>query len=426
MRRLHLQANDDRRDMATGRKFAFILAVLQLASLLVLAGCERVEKSPAEVNSQAKSDSSGSAEVDNTQECEDVFSPGCTLPARLLFQYPSLIAASSKPIHGRLFVLEALTHIGHTYPRYWKAYVVDLETSDYRDLDGLSTGNPILSPNDQLIAYEKYDDEDGIIRADVWVMDAKGEHKRQITKDGRSKLVRWNSDSEVLIAQVEFNVSEWGNWKNWWTKTGEVIVEIDTTKPTTASPAPEESGVEPRMQLVLSPGENEQTSSYKFIHEGKVVFRTPYVITFSDWRWKPQVLWIGERQFLTVSFVPHSNVSLPPGQDGYDFSDGDFDLVMVDCNSLAVETLHSNVDWRPGLSISPDRKVVTFFGNPARTRFGPAEFYLMNREGTKKRELIRGLGIGRAPEEIAWSADSKFLVLIYMWKPGALYRVDLR
>jgi len=344
---------------------------------------------------------------------DEIFNNKIILQPQLLTEHSFI---GSVYIKDNMVLYEAIDKIGVSSDLIFKSFLLNINTLNNINLDDIGTQNPKFSPNGKLIAYEKYNKVEDSIKVNIWVMDLSDNKKRIITNDGKSKIIKWVSNNEIILKKVEEDTGMYN-----WATIGYERINILNRKIIQITSIPEKSK---KIKLKLNsnklePVKWDDEKWYDFFYKNKKVFSVPYVVTESEWRWEPDIIWISENDFLTVLFIP-----LPDKKPPYFFKSGNYDLVKVNCNNLEVKTIHKDVSWLPRLTISPDRKLITFRGDSIKSRFNPDCFFFMNQNCSKKREIKFGF----IPSWVTWSPDSKFCILVQSRSnyKDAMYKLDFK
>jgi len=222
--------------------------------------------------------------------------------------------------------------------------------------------------------------------------------------------VEFNGDSD------EEYVGDWDSWK----KTGYIKIDIVSGAITRLAFEPEKPESRNSIKIIPFPAPPMDTTHFDLVYGTRTVLRIPAINTESEWTWAPEILWISDKQFLTVRFEPNSDEKPP-------FSlheqRGRFDLVKVDCDTMESVVVHKDIDELPDLTLSPDKKMITWkiAGSSAATSKG---LILADIKFDQKRNIGEDLGLKSDPLKVVWAADSNSLFLEF-YPTGYIYQVGI-
>ncbi|MBI5743915.1 MAG: hypothetical protein HY952_05145 [Elusimicrobia bacterium] len=397
----------------------FMIAAAMLPALQLTFKIEpKPHPSARHIPSAIRSGVATSPMVKPLSACVDIFAPECGLYASRMFIGATILKTTAE--HPERLYMGRYRASQSLKVRLENICHVDISDRKVTVLDGPSS-RPIFSPDEKVMVYDKYDGNEAAFygngprpQVDVWIMDVDGKNKRQLTTGGRTKALRWLNEHEILAAKVEFewgddeDVSDWTTWR----KTGYLRIDRLNGVITELSSEPPEAKSARSITPELVPGPREYSGRYDFKYGAVTVFSTPYVCTYSEWTWKPEVLRLNKDQFLTVAFSPYPGKEAPFSRD-----DGDFNLVRVDIRTRKHELLREKIDCCPNMTTSPNGELL-FLKLPG------DRLLLANKDFTKSRE------IGKAPEmtgylsSSSWSADSQFLFLEFYY-PEVIYQIGV-
>ncbi len=331
-------------------------------------------------------------------EKKALFDPQSKLKAKKLTSHGAIRPEFPCSFKEAKCFYEAVDEKGMYHFTLFKIYSINFE-GEKQFLAGPEAGNPVLSPNHSLIAYEYYGPRTEDLKTNVWIMDINGQNKRALTEDGRSLVEKWLSDKEILVWEAIPSEMD-GAWQ-----AGERSRKINIETDEDIDFVFKEEKPEEKVKLEVS-DEDEGYRVIRVIYEGKQIHTTS-VLHYppGPMAWEPAILEISEGIILIISS---------------ELSTGKFNLVKLDAEKEASKIIHKEVDVFSPLSLSPNKEIFMFID-------ANHEWWFMDKDLKKKKKLITTPSIDLASVageliknnrcEVSyygspiWSPDSKFFII---------------
>jgi len=249
---------------------------------------------------------------------------------------------------GSFCIYEAIDESGVLHHTLQKIYRTDFDGST-KLLAGPGVGNPKLSPNRQLIAYEDYGAETMTLKTNVWVMNADGAQKRPLTKDSNSTIEKWISDKELLVWEAEFSAT---GLEDWWI--GKRLRKIDVESNTEEEYFVKKEDVVERTQIKIDYDlDSYIPKEFRVLYNGKTIYAFPYHniyigIAGEGRSGKPAVIEVSGNKVMTI-------IPAKPKE-----SETTFKLVVIDAQNGASQTVYEGISPTTWLSLSFDAQILLF------------------------------------------------------------------